>query len=131
MKMQKETNSKDDSKNGKKSFSKKNKEKCPSKPSQIECFNYGVKGQFASNCPTPKKNKKFIQVTQSDSESNDIECTNSTENEEIKNPIAFIASLTQFPKIQSKIQLNIAMRKKATSKTFKKYIMPCTMKAMR
>ena len=41
--------------NGKKSFSKKNKEKCPSKPSQIECFNYGGKGQFTSNCPTPKK----------------------------------------------------------------------------
>lgn len=55
MKMQKETNSKDDPKNGKKSFSKKNKEKCPSKPSQIECFNYGGKGQFTSNCPTPKK----------------------------------------------------------------------------
>lgn len=43
-----------------KSFYKKNNEKGLSKSFQVEFFHYGVKAHFASNCLTPKKNKKVM-----------------------------------------------------------------------
>ena len=42
--------------------SEQNKEKDPLKSSQVECFNYRGKWHSASNCLTPKKNKKFMKI---------------------------------------------------------------------
>lgn len=49
-------------KKGKKVVSKKNRDKGPSKVSQVECFNYRG-GCLLLIVPTPKRKKKVMRVT--------------------------------------------------------------------
>ena len=101
----KQTNSKDDSKKGKKIFSKKNKEKGSSKWSQVECFNYGGKWNFILDFPTPKKNKsyKWLGVI---FKSNDNKSTGSTKSKDNNNLVVFTTFFHSSSKIESPNKLS-------------------------
>ena len=91
------------SKKGKKSFSKKNNKKVSSNSSQVECFNYGTKGHFATNFPTLERNKKTMHVTWSMSINN--ETTSSTNSEDNNALVTLTISLISPKKIDSPIEL--------------------------
>lgn len=57
------------------------------------------KGHIPSNFFSPKKNKKIMQMTYSDFESNENEYKNSNESDDSLNLIAFTTSLTILLKI--------------------------------
>ena len=60
-------------------------------------FKYGGKGHYAFECPSKKKDKKVMQVTWSDFESNQSSEKESNGIEECTNFIAFIASVNLEP----------------------------------
>ena len=60
-------------------------------------FKYGGKGHYAFECPSKKKDKKVMQVTWSDSESNQSSEKESNGSEECTNFIAFAASVNVEP----------------------------------
>ena len=64
---------------------------------KIECFKCEGKGHYAFECPSKKKNKKAMQVTQSDSESNQLIEKESNGSEEYTNFIAFSTSVNEEP----------------------------------
>ena len=64
---------------------------------KIECFKCGGKGHYAFECPSKKKDKKAMQVTWSDSESNQSSEKESNGSEECTNFIAFIACVNEEP----------------------------------
>nr|CAN82949.1 hypothetical protein VITISV_018262 [Vitis vinifera] len=67
-------------------------EKGVKKELKNECFKCGGKGHYAFECPSKKKDKKAMQVTWSDSESNQSSEKESNGNEECTNFIAFAAT---------------------------------------
>ena len=93
------------SKKGKKSFSKKNNKKVSSNSSQVECFNYGAKGHFATNFPTLERNKKTMHVTWGNSKSINNETTSSTNSEDNNALVTLTISLISPKKIDSPIEL--------------------------
>ena len=58
-------------------------------------FKCGGKGHYAFECPSNKNNKKVMQVTWSDSESNRTSENESNECNEYTNFIAFAASVNE------------------------------------
>ena len=111
----------------KKSFSKKNNKKGSSKSSQIECFNYGAKGNFATNFPTLERNKKTMHVTWSMSINN--ETTSSTNSED--NNALFTLTISLISPKKLIVLLNYVMRKKFSLPLTRRYIMPCIMRIMK
>ncbi|KAJ9702803.1 hypothetical protein PVL29_004509 [Vitis rotundifolia] len=78
----------------------KKMEKGVKKELKIECFKCGGKGHYAFECPSKKKDKKAMQVTWSDSESNQSSEKESNGSEECTNFIAFAASVNEEPRLK-------------------------------
>nr|CAN74842.1 hypothetical protein VITISV_012791 [Vitis vinifera] len=85
-------------KNFKNSIGKEKKmEKGVKKELKFECFKCGGKGHYAFECPSKKKDKNAMQVTWSDSESNQSSEKESNRSDECTNFIAFVASVNEEP----------------------------------
>ena len=72
-------------------------EKDVKKKLKIECFKCGGKSHYAFECFSKKKDKKTMQVTWSDSESNQPSEKESNGSEECINFIAFTACVNEEP----------------------------------
>ena len=72
-------------------------EKCVKKELEIECFKCRGNGHYAAKCPSKKKDKKAMQVTWSDSESNQSSEKESNGSEDCTTFIAFAASVNEKP----------------------------------
>ena len=70
-------------------------EKGVKKELKFECFKCGGKGHYAFECPSKKKDKNAMQVTWSDSESNQSSEKKSNGSEECTNFIAFVVSVNE------------------------------------
>ncbi|KAJ9696872.1 hypothetical protein PVL29_008873 [Vitis rotundifolia] len=98
MKFRKTKKESNDGKKWRNSIGKEKKmEKGVKKELKIECFKCGGKGHYAFECPSKKKDKKAMQVTWSDSESNQSSEKESNGSEECTNFIAFAASVNEEP----------------------------------